>query len=445
LIPEFLETLICPYCGSSFKIENELEKEKEEIISGYVTCECSEFPILSGILILKKNPLNKKIIDLIKKRKIEEAEIRYLCQENFEKINSFNTILDILPIPLKVRLKALQILSNLLEGTEEKNCRKLYKKYSATNITFHKLLGDSFYENYLKHRFSGESLWSIFPFIPVIKNKNEKVLDLCCGVGYTSFILSMYVEPQQLCCADIVFRRLWLARKYFAPTAHFICLDASYPLPFRDKSFTSILMLDAFGYIPSRVLLANEMERIIRSKGLVLILHIHNSFTFNLGGGCPISPKQLSILFSNSYIKTKTISERKVLEDYIFHNKLDLSEEYSERTLNSSNALILLATADKSIFKIYHQVNREFLRHKNHLIINPIYKMKRENNNFVLSRPLDKYALGDMYFFSEDYLLRDCIINAAFLEGRDVHISDVRKVEDLMKKFIVINVPENYI
>ena len=445
MIPEFLETLICPYCGSSFEIENALEKEKEEIISGYVKCGCSEFPILSGILILKKNPLNKKIIDLIKERKIEEAEIRYLCQENFEGINSFNTILDVLPIPHKVRLKALQILSTLREVKEEEKCRKLYKRYSTPNITFHKLLGDSFYEKYLKHRFSGESLWSIFPFIPVIRNKNEKVLDLCCGVGYTSFIISCYVEPQQLCCADVVFRRLWLARKYFAPTAHFICLDASYPLPFRDKSFTSILMLDAFGYIPSRVLLANEMERIISSKGLILILHVHNSLTFNLGGGCAISPRQLSILFSNSYLETKTISERRVLDDYVFHNKLDLSADYSERTLNSSNALILLATADKSIFKIYHEVNRDFLRHKNHLVINPIYKIKRENNKFVLSRPLEKEALGDIYPFSEDYLLRDCIINAAFLEGRDVHISDVRKVEDLMKKFIVINVPENYL
>jgi SAM-dependent methyltransferase len=449
MLNEFLNSIVCPYCGSDFSVEHKIEK-KDEIFAGYVKCRCSEFPILDGILILKDSFLNKDIIGLIKEGKIDEATAHYLCLENFERVNSLNMIIDLpLPIPAKARLIGEQMLLTLITAREKKRCRELYKDFSNEDISFHKLLGNSFYETYLKYRFSGESLWSLYPFIPLIKEKNEKILDLCCGVGYTSFILRKYVKAKQLCCADIVFKRLYLAKKYFAPKAQFICFDANYPLPFKKGSFTSILMLDAFGYVRSRALMTREIKRILNSNGLILLLHVHNSLVFNLGGGYPISPKDLADLFKSDNLTIKILPERKVLDNFLNQNKLDLFEDYYDEELNSSNALILIATLDKSIFKIYNNVDHDFLRVKNNLIINPIYDIKQKEDKYILKRSLAKYALGDHYPLSEKYLPEVYEINKDFLNGRQVRFHDLEKVNIekanyLMKKFVIINVPENY-
>jgi hypothetical protein len=53
-----LKLMKCPYCGSNFEIEHIINEKADELIDGCVKCECSRFPILSGILVLKENSLN---------------------------------------------------------------------------------------------------------------------------------------------------------------------------------------------------------------------------------------------------------------------------------------------------------------------------------------------------------------------------------------------------
>ena len=70
------------------------------------------------------------------------------------------------------------------------------------------------------------------------------------------------------------FRFLYLNRKYFARDAQFVCLDANYPLPFNDGVFSCVLMIDAIQYITGLALLANQLKRILSSKGLLLLSHV---------------------------------------------------------------------------------------------------------------------------------------------------------------------------
>ena len=54
---ELLKVMICPDCGSGFHIQEIYNKENDEIDIGIVGCDCSEYPILDGILIYKKPSL----------------------------------------------------------------------------------------------------------------------------------------------------------------------------------------------------------------------------------------------------------------------------------------------------------------------------------------------------------------------------------------------------
>lgn len=441
----FLRFLKCPYCGSDFRVEVVIKKKEDELINGCVKCECSEFPVLEGILLLNEKSLNRQIIELIKERRVEEAAIRVLGYDSFELINSLERFsLFPPPVPLKISRTLGQILSRLAKSRAERKYGRLYKRYSDKNIPFYDLLGKGVFETYLKHRFSAESFWSIYPFLPILRKKQERLLDLNCGTGHASFVISQSIRQRQLCCADYSFTHLYLARKYFAQNAEFVCLDANLPLPFKDGTFSSILISDAVHYVHSHFSLAHEMERILSPDGLLLLLHVHNSLTNNRAAGYPLTPKAWGNLFRAGKLEINVLPEKNVVENFLFHNKLDLVEEYTEDTLNSSNAIILLATLDKSLLTTYDKVNRDFLSAKSNLVINPIYEMTEKEDQILLERPLHEYSLGDSYPISEKYLPKNHKMYKESISGRQIRISDLEKVEDLMKKFIIINVPEKY-
>lgn len=433
--------MICPYCRSDLEIKDTIEQENAELISGSVKCDCNEYPILEGILNLKESNLKSRIIGLIKQRRFEEATICSLWNDGFETLNSFH-----LPMRASKLTWALeQALMSLGKVYLKHKYRPLYNLYIDKKISFHNLLGKSLFETYFKQRFSSESFWSLYPFIPLLTKNKEKILDLGCGVGHASFVLDKYVEPKQLFSADYSFRNLFLAKKYFTRKAEFICLDANNTLPFKTGTFSSILMLDTFHYVHFRASLAHEMERTISSTGLLLLLHVHNYLAYNLGAGKPLTPKSLSRLFSDGHLETKVMPEKKIVEDFLFHNKLNLANQYDEDELNSSNATILVATSNKSIYSNYDEVDYDFLRVKNNLIINPIYEIERKEDIVFLKRSTSELFLGDILPFSEEYLPKKLHIKSKSLGGRQIQLLNSETLTNLRKQFVIINVPENYI
>ncbi len=286
---ELLELMKCPYCGTDFEVHETYEEKDREIINGCIKCECSEYPILRGILNLKINPLSKYSLELLKKGKIKEA-VMLLLGPNVEGIWTISDFL---------RSKHLggQFFSNILLILVAMWAEHDTKKYFKDDLSFCDLLGKNSYQVYLKHRFSSETLWPVYPFIPLLKENKERILDLGCGRGHASFIISTYVKPEGLVCADHTFKSLYLTKKYFATNAQFICLDANYPLPFKDDCFDSVFMLDALHYIKTRAQLANELKRVLYPQGLILLLHLHNSLTYNIGAGYPLTPRAWINLF----------------------------------------------------------------------------------------------------------------------------------------------------
>ena len=83
---------------------------------------------------------------------------------------------------------------------------------------------------------------------------------------------------------------------------------------------------------------------------------------------------------------------------------------------------------------------------KENLIINSIYKMKEEGDKILLERVFPSEFFRMEYPLTEKYLPEKCEINKKFVKGRSVRISgsDEIEIEDLMRKFVVINVPEKY-
>lgn len=425
---EFLELMKCPYCGTDFEIGDIFEGKEGEVVTGYVRCGCSEFTILEGILNLKVGLLNGYTTKLLKKGEVKKA-LGFSLWKYSEGICGLATLIG------SKRWRAF--LSMLMEI----GAKHGYKKYSK-NISFYTLLDKDSSEIYLKHRFSAETLWLVYPFTQILKNR-ERILDISCGTGHASFIISTYAKPKEMVCVDRAFRHLYQAKKYFAEDAEFICIDANYPLPFKNNTFDAIFMLDAFHYIDARASLAKEMERLLLPQGILLLLHLHNSLSYNPAAGKPLSPSGWVNLFQQ--LPAKASPEDNLVRDFILRNKLDLVKEYSEAELNSCNAISLIGTKDGSLFRVYEGIINDFLRHKENLIINPIYKMKERGEKILLEREFPSESFRKECPLTEQYLPQKCTINKRLVKGRSVCVSDSDEIEDLMKKFVIINVPKNYI
>lgn len=436
---KFLELMKCPYCGTEFNIGDVLERKGGEIINGCVRCECSEFPILEGILNLKIGPLNSYIVKLLKKDEVKKALGLSLWRYS-------EGICEI--VGLLGSKKLMEVLSIPMEISAKYGHRKYLKGSS-----FYKLLGKNPSESeiYLKHRFSAESLWSVYPFVQILKSRT-RILDIGCGSGHTSFIISTYAKPKELVCADRTFRSLYHAKKYFVKDAEFICIDANYPLPFKNNTFDAIFMLDAFHYIYARTLLAREMERLLFPKGLLLLPHLHNSLSLDpAADGKPLSPLNWISLFQQ--LPVKGLSERNLIEDFLLKNKLDLVKEYSEAELNACNAISLIGTEDRSLFRIY-EIENEFLMHKDNLIINPIYSINCGRGKAILQRHFPSESFRREYPLTEKYLPEEYVIDESLskiIKGKNSNLTqatisekDLQHIEYLMRKFVVINVPKNY-
>ncbi|MFC1900293.1 class I SAM-dependent methyltransferase [Chloroflexota bacterium] len=438
---DFIGLLKCPYCGSDFGTGAVYEENNEELINGSVKCDCGEFAITDGILNVKSGPLNNYILSALAAHKPEEA-VGLSIWKYSEEVCRIASLL------------GLGVPGRLLLALARNRARHIYMKYTNKNLPFFNLLGNDESDIYLKHRFSTESFWSVYPFVQVLKEKNERILDLSCGSGHASFVLSKHVKPGKLVCADYSFRNLYQAKKYFVKDAQFICLDANYPLPFKDNSFSTVFNLDAFHYVRARSQLAGEMERLIMPEGVLLLLHLHNSMVSNdtARDGIPLPPQNWIRLFKN--LPFKAFPEKSIITDYIGNNSLDLTKEYTESELNADNAIHLLGTTDKALIKEYEGIDDELLKHRDNLIINPIYEIEKGNEGLILHRRIPSKPFGYEYPLTLEHFPENITLDKRLgniLEERKLDLTkaaisdeDLSVIEDLIKMFILIDVPENY-
>ena len=143
--------------------------------------------------------------------------------------------------------------------------------------------------DYFAHRWSDPTFLSGLALLEWhLPNNAKTVFELCCGIGH--YLREFGLRNIEAIGADVVFSKLWLARKFVAPEAKLICVDANFDLPFADKTFAAAFCHDAFYFLPEKQLVANELTRI--TNGAILIGHAHNSDADNFSSGAAISVEE---------------------------------------------------------------------------------------------------------------------------------------------------------
>ena len=147
---------------------------------------------------------------------------------------------------------------------------------------------------YFAHRWSDPTFLSGLALAEAHWAAPRRVFELACGAGH--YLREFARVAPEVCGADIVFAKLWLARRYVAPTARLLCFDAAAPWPLPDAAADLVFCHDAFYFLPDKPHVAAEMLR-VAGGGQVLVGHAHNALVDNLSAGSPLPPAGYAALF----------------------------------------------------------------------------------------------------------------------------------------------------
>ncbi|HEU4622220.1 MAG TPA: class I SAM-dependent methyltransferase [Burkholderiaceae bacterium] len=151
--------------------------------------------------------------------------------------------------------------------------------------------------DYFAHRTSTPTFLSGLGLLAQFGRPPSVVLELACGIG--QFLRELSIRDVASAGVDVVFAKLWLAKKFIAPDVELVCGDAARP-PVTTPSGTTVFCHDAFYFLPDKRLAAESFMRLAGDRGKVLIGHAHNVVVDHGVAGTPLRPNEYAALFPNS-------------------------------------------------------------------------------------------------------------------------------------------------
>src|SRR5215471_5818156 len=235
---ELLDILRCPFCGARLELVSSMfhRSISNQIHDGILGCECCIFPVVDGIPILHLQP----------------AAVQ--AREHIEAGRP---------------AQALRAMVGLETDAEAERFEAAASSTSSTYREIVEALGPNFEGGYFLYRFSDPTYVVanavVRTIAGIVLGSGGRAIDICGGSGHLTRSLVGLSSPGPI-LADLYFAKIWLARRFMAPSCEPVCCDGNAPMPFARGTFRFAMCSDAFQYIwPKRLFIA-EMARLIDGK-----------------------------------------------------------------------------------------------------------------------------------------------------------------------------------
>ncbi len=154
---------------------------------------------------------------------------------------------------------------------------------------------------YLAHRWSDPTFVAGLGLLAThAPRPGAHTFEIACGTG--PYLRELLRCGMSAAGGDVVFSKLWLARRFVAPEARLVCFDAATAWPFVDGAFEFVHCHDAFYFLPRKDVVASEMRRLTNAAGTLAISHAHNAAVDNLSAGDPLRVAAYEALFPGAVL-----------------------------------------------------------------------------------------------------------------------------------------------
>jgi len=200
-----------------------------------------------------------------------------------------------------------------------------------------------------------------------------------------------------------------------------------------------VVHMDAFPYIWHKRLCADEMMRVARQDGIMLLPHLHSSLGENINSGHPLSPSAYGELFAP--YKPRLFSDARLLDDVIEHQVADLSDARSPEQLGNEPSLTLIGSPQRAVYRRLPVPDQ--LTSTGELKVNPLYKSKHQDGRTVLRLSFPTPDYEEEFGVCRRYLPNSLTINGD-LTGRISPEQLGNRYTELRRRRVLIDVPPRY-
>ena len=141
--------------------------------------------------------------------------------------------------------------------------------------------------DYFAHRTSTPTFLSGLALLAHAGRPPGAVVEMACGIGHFLRELSAHGVPAL--GVDLVFAKLWLARRFVATDSMLVCADASH-VPFVCPPATTVFCHDAFYFFADKAQSAQCWMQLAGDGGSVLVGHAHSALVAQSVAGSPLTP-----------------------------------------------------------------------------------------------------------------------------------------------------------
>jgi SAM-dependent methyltransferase len=237
---------------------------------------------------------------------------------------------------------------------------------------------------------------------------------------------------------DRNFFQLWVARRWIAPNADYVCADASVPLPFRDSAFRAAVCTDAFHLFPNQRRCLAELRR---CGDLVIIDRVGNGLLEPHDVESELDPAgYIGLLDGAPY---RMVGQRELVAGYLAGHGPALATERPIAEFADEKWLSIVIDETRAVFTDHPRFATP-PHAQGRLGVNPIYRVERgaAGVRLLFEFPSTWYAFENADMLS--YHTAGIRLTEQEFAAAQHGIRDAR-TEELVNRFVLIGMPEHYV
>lgn len=436
----FLSLLRCPFCGGKLRTSKTDQSADREY--NILRCNCDEYPVVGGIPILKKDVTGTtaEAVALIKSGQPFQALLTLVSPAS--------------PTLASPRIRALlgtgrgaRVLKRLAHqralGKWQEHAENLLTNRNGSVtacdvIDFY--FGNEKVRNYFGFRFSaGRYLEGLSFASSLIRQPTKPILDLACGCGHNTWGLLQHAKAQPIIGLDNCFFSLYLAKRWIATEAQYVCCEADSSLPFPDGAFSAAFCCDAFQYFANKVTSIRELKRLTEDDGIIVLYWLRNALLNHPYQGFALSPEAYQALVAD--MPHRLIADNDVLERYLKKQGPALAQSEDMQRLATEPVATVVASYREEIFRDYGFFE-DWPHAQGSLKLNPLYRRHEGDRSVILRRTFPSK------FYEENsecksYLPEVVTVGTGALSDM-LDGKRTPEVERLIEQSVILSIPDRY-